>query len=86
MCTFNGYSNKGMIFLTSFKIPFVSLSIYDLRGREINRLVYSKQDPGFKSVLWDATDFYGKPVSAGLYMYQIRSGDFIQTKKMVLLK
>ena len=65
---------------------FVILSIYDLRGREINRLVHSIQEPGFKSVMWDATDFYGKPVSAGVYMYQIRSGDFIQTKKMVLLK
>jgi hypothetical protein len=29
---------------------------------------------------------YGKPVSAGVYIYQIRAGAFVQTKKMVLLK
>ena len=43
-------------------------------------------EAGFKSVLWNATNDYGKPVSAGVYLYQIQAGDFVQTKKMVLLK
>jgi hypothetical protein len=38
------------------------------------------------SVIWDATDEYGKPVSTGIYLYQIQAGEFMQTKKMVLLK
>ena len=38
------------------------------------------------SVQWNATDMHGKPVSAGVYLYQIRVGEFVQTKKMVLLK
>jgi hypothetical protein len=39
-------------------------------------------------VIWDATNDYGKPVSAGagVYLYQIQAGEFVQTKKMVLLK
>jgi hypothetical protein len=41
---------------------------------------------GFHSVLWDATNSFGKPVSAGVYLYQIHAGEFVQTKKMVLLK
>ena len=68
------------------KEAFVTLSIYDLMGREINRLVHTTQEPGFKSVQWNATDFHGKPVSAGIYMYQIHTDGFIQTRKMVLLK
>jgi hypothetical protein len=36
--------------------------------------------------MWDATDSMGRTVSAGVYMYKIEAGNFIQTKKMVLLK
>jgi hypothetical protein len=64
----------------------VTLTIYDLMGREITGLVNTTQEPGFKSVRWDATDNHGKPVSAGVYLYKIQAGEFIQTRKMVLLK
>ncbi|MCS5650490.1 MAG: T9SS type A sorting domain-containing protein, partial [Dehalococcoidia bacterium] len=64
----------------------VTLSIYDMLGREITQLVNTTQDAGFKSVQWDATDSMGRPVSAGVYLYQIQAGEFVQTKKMVLLK
>ena len=64
----------------------VTLTISDLNGREINRLVNTNQSAGHKSIQWNATDVHGKPVSAGVYIYQIHAGDFVQTKKMVLLK
>jgi hypothetical protein len=64
----------------------VTLTIYDLMGREITQLVNTAQEAGYKSVQWNATDIYGKPVSAGVYLYQIRAGGFVQTRKMVLLK
>jgi hypothetical protein len=64
----------------------VNIIIYDLLGREVRTLINTTQDAGFKSVLWDATNDYGKPVSAGVYLYQIQAGEFVQTKKMVLLK
>tara|TARA_B100001079_G_scaffold156776_1_gene134377 strand:- start:427 stop:651 length:225 start_codon:yes stop_codon:yes gene_type:complete len=41
---------------------------------------------GFKSIQWDATDSMGRPVSTGVYLYQIQAEEFVQTKKMVLLK
>jgi flagellar hook assembly protein FlgD len=44
------------------------------------------QQAGFKSIQWDGSDSMGKPVSAGVYLYQIQAGEFVQTKKMVLLK
>jgi len=64
----------------------VTLTIYDLNGREINLLININQPAGHKSVQWNATDSFGKPVSAGVYLYQIRAGEFVQTRKMVLLK
>ena len=65
---------------------YVTIIIYDLNGREINQLVNTNQPAGHKSVQWNATDMHGKPVSAGVYLYQIQAGEFVQTRKMVLLK
>jgi len=64
----------------------VNITIYDMLGREVRTLVNTTQDAGFKSVIWNATNDYGKPVSAGVYLYQIQAGEFVQTRKMVLLK
>jgi len=63
------------------------LTIYDLMGREVAQLVNNTaQGAGYGSTQWNATDMHGKPVSAGVYLYQIRAGEFVQTRKMVLLK
>jgi hypothetical protein len=64
----------------------ITLTIYDLMGREVTQLINTTQEPGYKSVQWNATDMHGKPVSAGVYLYQIRAGGIVQTNKMVLLK
>ena len=55
-------------------------------GRQIKTLMDQTQEAGYRSVIWDATNDYGKPVSAGIYLYQIQAGKYISTKKMVLLK
>ena len=64
----------------------VTLTIYNLMGKKIAQLVSTKQEAGRRSVQWNATDNFGNPVSAGIYLYQIRAGEFRQTRKMVLLK
>ena len=68
------------------KNSLVSIIIYDMLGRQVKTLVNQTQNAGYASVIWDATNDYGKPVSAGIYLYQIQTGEYIQTKKMVLLK
>ena len=65
---------------------FVLLTVYDMLGRTVVQLVNTTQEGGFKAVQWDGTDSMGRPVSAGVYLYQIQAGEFVQTKKMVLLK
>ena len=64
----------------------VNITIYDLLGNVINQLVNEAQNSGYKSIQWDATNYQGQPVSAGVYVYRIEAGDFRQTKKMILLK
>jgi hypothetical protein len=64
----------------------VNITIYDMMGRVVSNLVSSQQNAGYKSIQWNATNNIGQPVSAGLYLYTIQAGDYIQTKKMVLLK
>jgi len=64
----------------------VTITIYDMLGRQVKTLINQTQDAGFISVIWDATNDFGKLVSAGVYLYQIQAGEFVQTRKMVLLK
>jgi hypothetical protein len=64
----------------------VNITIYDMLGREVKTLINQTQNAGYKSLIWDATNDYDKPVSAGIYLYQIQAGEYISTKKMVLLK
>jgi len=59
----------------------VSLIIYNLLGEEISRLVNGQQDAGYHNVSWNASN-----TSSGIYFYRLQSGDFIQTRKMLLLK
>ena len=64
----------------------VSLVIFDLMGREVRTLVQMNQSSGKQIVMWDAQDNMGYPVSAGLYIYQLRAGNHLFTRKMVLIK
>jgi photosystem II stability/assembly factor-like uncharacterized protein len=63
------------------KASFIKLIIYDLLGREVVTLVNKELRPGTYEADWNASSF-----SSGVYFYRIVSGDFIETKKMVLMK
>lgn len=60
---------------------YVTLVVYNLRGQEVLRLVEAQQEPGYYSVQMD-----GRFISSGLYIYRIQAGNFIQLRKMLLVK
>ena len=64
----------------------VTLVIYDILGHRVETLVNGVQNSGYKSIAWGGTDVYGRPVGTGVYLYQIKAGDFTQRRKMILLK
>jgi len=64
----------------------VKLTIYDLAGRQVRSLLHETQAPGLKTIIWDARDDMGNKMGAGVYIYQLKTDNFIASKKMILVK
>lgn len=64
----------------------VEITIYNILGEKISTLINGIQQAGVKEVTWNGTDDFGRVVSAGIYIYQIRAGNFVKSRKMVLMR
>ncbi len=70
--------------IISYQLPAknrVSLRIYDLQGREVANLLEREQSAGSHSVTWDASNF-----PSGVYFARLTAGEFVRTRRMLLLK
>jgi len=65
---------------------FVQIYIYNIRGQRVQTLVDEYLAEGKYSVVWNGTDSDGQAVSSGLYLYKMVADDFIEVRKMMLLK
>jgi len=63
-----------------------TLIVYNLLGKKINTLMNSALNPGHHSIEWNGLDYNGQSVASGVYFYELRSGDFVAKKKMLLLR
>jgi len=63
------------------KDGLITLKIYDITGREVETLVNEVKRAGYYTIQFNASR-----LSSGIYFYRISAGDFIQTKKMILIK
>ena len=59
----------------------VNLSVYNILGEKVKELKNEVMKPGYYEIEFDATS-----VASGVYLYRIKAGDFVQTKKMILLR
>lgn len=64
----------------------VSLTIFNQLGQPIRTLVNGEKAAGYQAVVWDGRHNAGQQVGTGIYFYQMRAGQFSQTRKMLLLK
>ena len=69
-----------------FKHEEVEISVYDITGRLVQDLVNGSVSEGYHSVVWDGRDNSGQQVSAGLYLYTLKSNGMTSHAKMVLMK
>ncbi len=64
----------------------ISLVVYNVLGERVKILVNDTRKAGLYNVSWDGTDDRGRPVSNGIYFYQMTAGDFDAVRKLTLLK
>ncbi len=72
-----------------FDVPeesHIRLMIYNVLGQQVATPVNGTMKPGYKSIRWNGTDQFGKPLPSGMYIYQIQSASFNAVKKLVLMK
>lgn len=63
-----------------------TLKIYNILGQLVKTLVDEAQEPGSYEVIWDGKDEEGNEVASGIYFHQLKTEEFSQTKKMVLIR
>ena len=69
------------------KAAMTKIIIYDLLGRIVQTVLNKELEPGYHEIIFDASHTeQGRSMTSGIYFYKIQSGNFIQTKKMILLK
>jgi hypothetical protein len=64
----------------------VELSIYNLLGQKVVTLVNGIKQAGRYMAEWDGTDYRGDHVAGGIYIYRLQSGQYSESKKMILLR
>jgi hypothetical protein len=73
----------------SYQLPvsgMVTLRVYDILGNEIATLVNEEKQPGTYEAEFSIHLYEGRNLSSGIYFYQLKAGDYTQTRKMILLK
>jgi hypothetical protein len=77
----NPFNSSTTIEYGLLEAEYLRIEIYDLLGRKVETMVNKKMQAGVHQVLWDASE-----QSSGVYFYRIETGDFTETRKMILVK
>ena len=83
MVSSSNHDNKSVSPSLSRDEVHVTLKIYDMLGRDVATLVNENQKPGIYNYQFSINNYQ---LSSGLYFYQLKAGEFIQTRKMILMK
>jgi hypothetical protein len=64
----------------------VTITVYNLLGQKVKKLIDQEKAPGSYRVRWDGSNDAGETVATGLYMYRLQAGDEVRIKKMLMVK
>jgi hypothetical protein len=91
--TFTLFQNQPNPFNPETKISYylpkvcnAKLTVYNLLGQRIKTLFDGQQEKGLHTLIWDGRSDDGSQLSSGIYFYRIQAGNFVQSRKMVLMK
>ena len=91
--TFELYQNYPNPFNPATMIRFslahrvkVKLEIFNLLGQRVKTLVDAALAPGQHRLIWDGRNDAGLRVSSGVYFYRLKAGDYVKSRKMVLIR
>lgn len=79
------FSLKAQSAMFKGPIPTI-LVIYNILGQKVRTLLDEDKLPGNYQVIWDGKDYMGKEVTSGIYFYQLKAGQFCDSKKLLLIK
>ncbi len=77
----NPFNPSTTISYSISKSGFVQLRVYDMLGQEVANLVNKKQSAGNYKI-----EFNASSLTSGVYFYRIQAGNFVETKKLIVLK
>ena len=64
----------------------VTIEVFNIKGQKVKTLVNEHITAGDHNIVWDGKDSNSKSVSSGIYFYKMKSGNYVSTKKMILMK
>jgi len=67
-------------------LSYVELLIYNSLGQKVRTLLQARQPAGRYQVKWDGRDDAGREVGSGIYIYQLKAGQYSISKKMILIR
>jgi hypothetical protein len=82
----NPFNPRTVVEYSVSKRSQVLIEVYNIIGQRIKTLVDEDKSAGLYRVTWDGADTNGQRVASGVYFYRYKAGEFVETKKMLLLK
>ena len=64
----------------------VELAVYNIAGQQVAKLVEGPREAGAYTLRWDGRDARGKELASGIYLYRLRAGEKMETRKLVLAR
>lgn len=82
----NPFNPETTIQFQLFQTGHINLTVYDVRGREVRKLISDIQKPGMHNIKWNGKDNFGNTVSSGVYIYQLLTEKESFSGKIILMK